>query len=232
MEFFETLYKRRSVRRYTGTVVPDDVVGKALDAAVKAPNSSNLQPWEFYWVKSTEKKAALVDACLFQGTAKTASHLIVAVSRLDTWKKHRDLMIEDFEKQGPIHKDLRAYYFKIIPFLYTQDPFGILGAIKWLILNTMGLFKPIARGPLFKKDLFEVVTKTTALACENFMLAIVAQGYSCCPMEGIDERRIKKLLKLNCKSHVVMVISVGEPAEGGIFGPQYRVDSKLVIHEV
>jgi nitroreductase len=84
MNFFEVIEKRRSVRRYTEKKVPDEVIEKALDAALKAPNSSNLQPWEFYWVKSPDKKSALVDSCLFQGTAKTADHLIVAVSRVDT----------------------------------------------------------------------------------------------------------------------------------------------------
>jgi len=236
MDFFDALNKRRSVRRYTPTPVPDTVIQKALDAALKAPNSSNLQPWEFYWVKSPEKKQALVDACLFQGTAKTASHLVVAVARIDTWKRNRNLLFKQMEETQTLsednRKDLKAYYFKVIPFLYIQDPFGILGTLKWIILNMIGLFRPVARGPAFKKDLIEVVSKTTALACENFMLAIVAQGYGCCPMEGFDESRVKKILGLSSNTHIVMTISVGEAAPGGVFGPQLRLDPKLVIHEV
>jgi nitroreductase len=229
MDFFEVIEKRRSVRRYTSKTVPDEVIQKALAAALKAPNSSNMQPWEFYWVKSSEKKAALVNACLFQGTAKTANHLVVAVARVDTWKRNRDLIIQKME---PISKDLKNYYYRIIPFLYTQDPFGILGVLKWLVLNITGLFRPIFRGPAFKKDLFEVVTKTTALACENFMLAIVAQGYGCCPMEGFDECRVKRILSLGRESHVVMIVSVGETDPSGVFGPQIRVDSKIIVHEI
>lgn len=232
MNFFDVINSRRSVRRFTQTPVPDEVIRKALDAALKAPNSSNLQCWEFYWVKSPEKKAKLIEACLFQGTARTANHLIVAVSRLDTWSRNRDLLIQDMQKREAVPKLVQNYYFKLIPFLYTQDPLGILAAIKYLIFNAVGLFKPMLRKPVFKSDLFEIVTKSAALACENFMLAITAQGYGSCPMEGFDEKRVQRLLKLNSKSHVVMVIGVGDIDTAGIFGPQYRVDSKLVVHEV
>jgi nitroreductase len=136
------------------------------------------------------------------------------------------------KEEGPVSKDVEAYYYKIIPFLYTQDPFGILGFLKYIIFSVMGWFKPIVRSPKFRSELFEVVTKTTALACENFMLAIAAQGYGSCPMEGFDEVRVKKLLNLGRSSHVVMVISVGDIDPSGIFGEQHRVDSKLVVHKV
>ncbi len=232
MNFFDVIDARRSVRKFKPTLVPDEVIHKALNAALKAPNSSNLQPWEFYWVKSPKKKADLIEACLFQGTAKTASHLVVAVSRLDTWKRNRDILVQQMQESGPLTPQVKDYYFKIIPFIYTQDPFGILSLIKYLGLNIYGLFKPMFRKPVSQADLFEVVTKSTALACENFMLAITAQGFGCCPMEGFDESRVKNILNLNSKSHVVMVLGVGEIDPAGIFGPQYRVDPKLVIHEI
>ena len=34
--------------------------------------------------------------------------------------------------------------------------------------------------------------KTTALACQNFMLSMRAYGYDTCPMEGLDSTRVKK----------------------------------------
>ena len=45
MEFFEVVKARRSVRQYTEEPVPEEVIQKALDAALIAPNSSNLQSW-------------------------------------------------------------------------------------------------------------------------------------------------------------------------------------------
>jgi nitroreductase len=51
-------------------------------------------------------------------------------------------------------------------------------------------------------------------------------------MEGFDEPRVKQILGLNRKTHVVMIISVGETDPKGINSPQYRVPNNYVIHTV
>ena len=71
--------------------------------------------------------------------------------------------------------------------------------------------------------------KTTALACQNFIMGLVAQGYDSCPMEGFDHKRVIKILKLNNKSHVVMVLGVGKADPKGIYGERFRIDDDLVI---
>lgn len=232
MEFGTVVETRRSIRKYTDDPVPESVIEKALEHALLAPNSSNLQPWEFYWVDSPDKKGQLVDACLFQGAAKTAKHLVVAVSRIDTWEKHRDQILENTPKDNAAWPRIKNYYTKIIPLFYRQDPLGINSLIRRVLLPLTAIKKPSMRKPVTRSDLFEVVTKTTALACQNFMLSIVDQGFSCCPMEGFDEKRVKKLLNLNNKSHVVMIISVGKEHPEGIWGPQFRVNKDQIIHKV
>ena len=109
---------------------------------------------------------------------------------------------------------------------------GFFSLMRLVGFFVAGFFRPIVRGPRFRSELFQVVTKTTALACENFMLAITAQGYGSCPMEGFDEKHVKKLLGLGSKAHVVMIISVGDISPDGIFGPQHRVPTDLVVHKV
>jgi nitroreductase len=232
MDFFETIRLRRSVRRYTPETVPNEIVEKALDAALMAPNSSNLQHWEFFWVSSPEKKAEVAQACLFQGTARTAQHLIVAVARIDRWKKHRDAVLQNLKEGGTDSPEVQQYYNKIIPFLYTLDPVGALTLMRNLMAFIVGIFKPIYRGPYGKKGLFEVAIKSTALACENFMLAVAAQGYGSCPMEGFDEVRLKKILGLGSKARLVMVISVGATDPKGIWGRQFRVPRDWVVNKI
>ena len=235
MDFFEIVKKRRSVRKFTDTNVPDEVINKSLETALLAANSSNLQPWEFYWVKNKNKKQKLIDACFSQNAAKTAKELIVAVSRIDTWKRNKNLVVEDYKKRNKLLPIVDKYYNKVIPLSYFHDSFGLSGILKkiiFLMIDFVGLFKPMPRGPVYKSDLFEIVTKTTALACQNFMMAIVAQGYDSCPMEGFDHKRVKKILNLNNKSHVVMVIAVGKADPKGIYGERFRIDEKLVIKEI
>jgi nitroreductase len=231
MEFSDVIKNRRSVRKYTEKKVPENIINKALRDALLAPNSSNLQPWEFYWVKNPERKAKLVEACLNQLAAKTAQELIVVVSRLDTWNRNRKLIIEQLKHAGARPSNLE-YYTKIIPFIYTNDPFNILGTLRTFLSTIVGLFKPVPRVGTSRSAFLEVASKTTALACENFMLSIVNQGYACCPMEGFDSCRIKNILDLPYfNSHVVMVISVGEAAEDGIWGEQLRLPENLFLFE-
>ncbi len=228
MDFYEAVRSRRSIRNYTDAPVPEDVMRRALNAALLAPNSSNLQTWGFYWVRTPEKKKKLVEACLSQRAARTAKELLVVTAEPRRWKRNRGRMIEELDRaQAP--KFMYPYYEKLIPFTYG---FQILAPIKWILFNLIGVFRPIVRRPWSPRDREEVSIKSAALACENFMLAIAAEGYGTCPMEGFDELRVKRLLELGFGDRVVMVISVGEPeVSRGIWGAQIRFDPKEFVRE-
>ena len=232
MKFLDLVKKRRSIRKFNDESVPEEVIINALKSATLAANSSNLQPWEFYWVKDNSKKQKLVEACFSQNAAKTAQELIVAVSRIDTWKRNKKLIIDNYKKNGNLIPVVEKYYNRLVPLQYYYDSFGISSVIKKIILlffNVIGLFKPIARGPSSKNELFEIVTKTTALACQNIMMSLTFDGYDSCPMEGFDKNRVKKLLNLNNKCHVVMVLGIGKRDPKGIYGERFRINDDLVI---
>lgn len=229
MDFFETVKARRSIRKYTPTPVPEAVIQKALDAALLAPNSSNLQTWEFYWVQSPEKKQKLIEACMSQSAARTAQEIIVVVANPSLWKKTNLKMIEFVESiQAP--SLVKTYYQKLIPMTYG---YRWLAPFKWILYQLIGLLRPMTRRPVTRRDVQEVSIKSAALAAENFMLAITAQGFATCPMEGLDEVRVKKLLQLSCSARVVMAISVGEadPVRG-TWGPQVRFDRDWFVKKV
>jgi nitroreductase len=231
MELFDAIKKRRSIRRFTAEVVPDAAIKKALEAAVLAPNSSNIQAWNFYWVRNLGPKQKLVEFCLNQSAARTASHLIVVIADPGLWKRSQGPLVEWVEKAKapqPVH----FYYKKLIPLTYRWGFMNSIGYIKKMITFVSGLFRPMPRGPNTLRDLQEVCIKSAALASENFVLAITAQGFATCMMEGFDEVRVKKLLKLPCRSRVVMVIAVGREADRGTWGPQFRLPIDAVVKEV
>lgn len=229
MEFFEAVKARRSIRRYKDTLIPDEVVSKAIDAALLAPNSSNMQTWEFYWVKSPEAKKELAHYCLDQGAARTAQHMLVVVAAPKLWPKTRKEMVKRIQEAKSTPPIVLQYYDKLIPFTYGAQ---WLAPLKWLIYNITGIFRPMSRRPWSFRDLQEVSIKSAALACENFMLAISAQGFDTCPMEGFDECRVKKMLKLKWSDRVVMVISVGERDLKGLWGDQVRFPREWFVKEV
>ena len=68
-EFIKVVKSRRSVRLYDNTKIKEEDMIKCLELALLSPNSSNLQPWEFYWVKDSIKKNKLIDYCLGQPAA-------------------------------------------------------------------------------------------------------------------------------------------------------------------
>jgi len=232
MDFSAVVEMRRSVRKFTADSVPQSVIEKALADAIKAPNSSNMQQWEFYWVRSPEKKSKLVEACFSQPAAKTAAELIVAVARIDTWKRNRKLMLEALEALPKAPRSAWSYYRKVVPMNYRQGPFSLLGRCLGLMMNLAGLFRPVPRGPYTKSELSLIAVKSTALACENLMLSIFDQGYACCPMEGHDECRVARIVGIPRSARVVMVIGVGAPDPSGIYSPRIRFDSQLFIKKI
>lgn len=227
MDFFETVSRRRSVRAYSTTPVPAEVVNRAIDAALIAPNSSNMQTWRIYWVKNPARRARLVEACMSQGAARTAQELLVFTCDPRNWKLSRPFLLESI-RDNP-RKDLKTYYGKLMPFVYG---YRWLAPVKWLIFNIAGLFRPMVREIVSRRDLQEVCVKSTALACENFMLAIAAQGFDTCPMEGFDSARVRRALGLRCRETIVMVIAVGERIDRGIWGERYRIPREVVVREV
>jgi len=232
--FTELVANRRSCRIYSDEKIPEDVMNKCLDLALLAPNSSNMQPWEFYWVRSEEKRALLTSYCLDQNTVKTAAEMIVVVARRDTWKRNSKLMLDAFEKQEMKAPDSAImYYKKIAPLAYNQGLFSWIGVVKRIALNLIAIKKPMVRQPKSIADMRVWSNKSTALACENLMLAFRAYGYDTCPIEGLDQRRIRKMLNLPYgKAEVCMAISVGKRAENGIYGPRIRFDRDLFVKEV
>jgi nitroreductase len=230
-EFKKVVETRRSVRIYDGTPIPEEHVREVLELALLAPNSSNLQPWEFHWVRTPEKRAKLVEACLNQPAASTAAELIVCVARTATWPDMRARMLKLLDGQKGIPSSVLDYYRKLVPIVYTVGPLGVLARLRGLAMFAVGFFKPVPREPSSRSELRTWAVKSTALACENIMLAFRARGWDSCPMEGMDSRRIKKLLGLPGDATVVMVISAGKRSRKGVYGPRLRFDRSLFIKE-
>ncbi|MFT6905307.1 MAG: nitroreductase [Oleiphilaceae bacterium] len=220
-EFVKLVESRRSVRRFTDEPVPDEIVNKCLDLAMLAPNSCNLQPWEFYWIKDTVVREKIVTACMNQNAAKTSQQLIAVVARTDTWRKHCIQQIEEWP-DGEIPKLVENFYRKIAPFQYYQGPLNIFGTAKKALYSVVGLFRPVPRGPNSKQEMATWAVKSTALAAENMMLAFRAFGYDTCPMEGFDAVRANRALKIPKDGQIIMFIAIGKRAENGIYNSRLR----------
>jgi len=120
------------------------------------------------------------------------------------------------------------YYGKLMPLIYANDPFGFMTFIRRSISFFMGLKKPFPRsGGVANQRV--VAHKSCALAAQTFMLSVAAEGFHSCPMEGFDEKRVKRALNLPRGAEINMIVSVGLGTEAGIWGPRHRVPFNEVV---
>lgn len=227
-EFRKVVISRRSVRRFDDTPLPDAVLDDCLDMALLAPNSSNLQPWEFHVVKTPALKKQLAYACLNQNAARTAQALVVIVARTASWEEHCELMLSHWPDKD-VPRIVANYYRRVARLHYRQGPFNLLGWGKRALAAVAGLRRPVPRGPFTAADMRLWAAKSVALAAENFMLALRAHGFDSCAMEGFDERRVRKLLPLPPDAFVVMVVGCGKRAADGVYHPRIRFDRERFV---
>ncbi len=235
--FDKIVTARRAVRKYKENASFDsDAVARSLARAVLAPNSSNLQTWEFSRIRTAATRGEVARLCMNQGAARTAQELVVVVCRGDKWRENSQRVLAHMHESfsDPLTKrDRRAieYYKRNIPLLYMNDPFGFMTLVRTLIVQFKSWQGPMVRWSGSANS--RIIThKSAALAAQTFMLSMQAEGYATCPMEGFDEKRLKRLLKLPRKAEINMVIATGPAEEGGVYSDRYRFPIEEVVKEI
>ena len=237
-DFNEVIKSRRSVRDFLNKNINILTVKKCIKNATLAPNSSNLQLWEFYHIINSELKVNISKACFDQPAAKTANQFVIIVTRKDLWKSRRDFNLnfilnkfKDLDDKKSIRKKKNAinYYKLLIPALYGNF-LSITGLLKYINVSIIGFFRPMYR-EVTSSDLRVVVHKSAALAAQNFMLSMSSSGYDTCPMEGFDSVRVKKILNLSSSAEINMIIGCGIRSEKGVYSEQFRVPFKEIYFE-
>lgn len=236
----EAINYRRSVRIFKEDADLDtEKVKDCIENATLAATSSNLQLWEFYHITDKAILEKMTAACLGQNAAKYSKQMLVVVARKDLWRKRAKANAAYLEttlngkpksEYTKREKFAQGYYEKLIPTIYT-DFLGILGWLKFLVFQVVGLFKPIYR-QVRNSDMRIVAHKSAGLAAQNFMISMAAIGYDTCPMEGSDTLRVKKILNLPWGSEINMVIGCGIRDDKGIYGDRFRIPFNEVYNKV
>ena len=221
--FTDIVNYRRAVRKYDQAYPFDhNIVRDCLELSTLAPNSSNMQMWEFHRVITTDKLEQMKECCLGQNAAKTANELVAFVTTPHKWQQRADMnakVIRDaFADKPNVPPHVYYYYEKDMPSLYAGQ-----GMIEY-----KGLAGE-AGHTLREQDVRVILNKSAALAAMTFMYAMAEAGYDTCPMEGFEEDRIKTLLNLPKEAEICMVVSCGKRLPEGVYGKRLRVDHKDII---
>lgn len=95
MSLEQILLHRRSVRHYDeNKEIDTEIVKECIRLATLAPNSSNMQMWEFYHIINADTLKKLSRACLGQQAASTAKQMVVFVTSQDLFRKRARKMLE------------------------------------------------------------------------------------------------------------------------------------------
>ena len=221
----EAVLQRRAIRDFDTLPVPSEARGQILRAAAAAPSSCNSQPYRLMWIESPEKKNQAAVLCMGQRAAKTASALVVAVADLEIWRLTNESQLQWMREAGFPKEKISEYEkkAKFSKLFYLQGWGNIFGAMKWAILTAIHPWRVIGMAPVTKQGLFKWATKSTALACENLMIAAEALGFNTCPMEGFDGVRLSNFLGLSRQTQeIVMVIAIGKKSSKHVDQPQWR----------
>ena len=232
--FKQALNARRAIREYDGKSIPEEVMRDCLHDAILAPSSSNLQTYELYWVRDTEKKESVAKACLSQPAAITAGELVVVIARGDLWqcnlKKLLNIMTHDGAK--PLAAPMEDYYNRIVPLLMKNDIFGLNNLIRRMIYWYKGRHEPFIRTPVNQGDHRIYAHVQASLAAQTLLLSLAAHGYESCPIGGMDKLAIQKILMLPPQAEVSMVIAAGRGKPEGLYGPRVRLPEQDLIKEI
>ena len=226
---------RRSVRKFDSKKnLDDDLVKKCIINASLAPTSSNLQLWEFYHITDKNLLSKISKCCFNQPAAKTAKQIVVTVVRRDLWRKRAkaNLIFFNSKKNSLSDKQFKLtqkYYKEIVPFVY-KDFLRILSLFKYLFAYIIGFFRVMYR-QLNHSDLRIIAHKSAALASQNFMVSMAGFNYDTCPMEGFDSIKVKRILKLNSKSEINMIIGCGIRLEEGVYGERFRIPFEKIYYK-
>ena len=90
----ESIFKRRSIRKYTDKVVPDELIEKIIRAGMAAPSAGNEQPWHFVVINDRSVLDAIPKFHPYSEMLKHAHHAIVVCADLSL-QKYEGYWVQD-----------------------------------------------------------------------------------------------------------------------------------------
>ena len=192
--------KRRSIRKYLPTSVPDENVMELIKAAQVAPSGCNAQPWRFKIVIEQDIKEKLKLAANNQAFIAQAPIVLVCCADIQGYIDGTVSGAQDLFEISAIEKEV-AEVLKNLALNLTIDDVGYINPR---------------------------VECNVAIAVEHMVLRAVELGLGTCWIRLFDEAAVKRIFGWHETLHVVALLTVGYPAEDP--APRKRLPvEKLII---
>lgn len=209
-DFTKIVKARRATRHFTPRPLPDRMLDQLLDAARWAPSGYNLQPTHFVVVTDADRRAPLRAACMDQQQITEAAAVVVFCGDKLVARNHFEAALAADRQAGAIAPDYEKVLRRYVPLAFNVGPLGLGWLAKALLPLLAGWFVPVPSIPAVHRRYW--LSKQASLAAMTFMLAATAAGLATCPVEGFDERRVRKALGIPRSVVPVVVVPVGYSA--------------------
>lgn len=87
MEFYDVIKKRRSIRKYKNTPIPEESLRKIMEAVDMAPTACNRQPFKFFLITNAELKARIGKSYYKPYLAEAPMVVVVAGDENAAWHR-------------------------------------------------------------------------------------------------------------------------------------------------
>ena len=190
MDFFETVYKRKTIRKYKKTKPPIEDIKKIIDSARVAPSATNSQNWKFIAIYNDEIKTKMSKA-----VGNTYDKIRLTVDEEDFKKSlSKSKTFSTFFKDAPV----------VIACIETERTSKMTEFLKnqGLSYEEVLLYRP-------DSSLLSI-----GAAIENMSLTATALGYGTCWMCApiIAYKNFKKILNLSETDKIVSLLVLGKPS--------------------
>ncbi len=197
LQSLEQLIKsRRSIRKWKSDPVPEEMVLKALELAIWAPNGGNFQNWRFVYISSRNLIKTIADAVQRR------------VDTMGTWPE-ADKFGEDVKRWV-----LNASFFRhapgVIAVLMSQYQ-----SVPDLLLKERVRVDPPAQSMIDARRFANSGLQSIAAAIAYLVLALHAQGIGSVWMVGplLVKTEIENVLKVPAGFDLAALVSFGWPDE-------------------
>ena len=206
MDFFETVYKRKTIRKYEKTIPPTEDIKKIIDSARVAPSAVNAQNWKFIAIYNDKIKSEMADA------VEKEYEKISSMTEDEEFKKSlsRSKAFSTFFKNAPV----------VIACVEIQRESAMTDFLK-----EKGL--PYEEILLARPDSSLL---SMGGAIENMSLAATALGYGTCWMCApiIAYKSFKKILNLSETDKIVSLLALGKPASNNQNQPPKKTLNEIM----
>ena len=206
MDFYQVLEKRRTIRDFSDREVPDEVLGRILAAAFKAPTNDHLRQLEFVVVRGQENISRMISPVAENTKNIQQARLEAAAGVMD--RDEHAMFTHALPKQ---QKMLMQSGCLVLPFFRQKD---------------CPLCEPADQSSL---NYFA----SAWAAIENILLAATAEGLACAfriPI-GNEPEHVKRLVNAPEGYEFTCFLAIGHAAPNAHLSRQKEIRTEERIHQ-